>query len=305
MAGLVGRATRDALLKVPGAVQGQNARMMSSTTARNMKRAAVVGLGGLAVAGTTIYMAGLNESKVYASDMELHPPKYPWPHKQFLKAFDHDSLRRGYEVYKNVCSACHSLQYLHYRDLVGVIFTEDEAKAEAAENMVVDGPNDDGEMYEREGKLTDRLPKPYPNPEAAAAANNGVEPPDLTYIVRGRHGEEDYIFALLTGYKDAPAGVKLGEGVHYNPYYPGGAISMAMALYNEIIEYSDGTPATQSQLAKDVTTFLAWTAAPEHDLRKWMAIKLTLLGTIFLVSSFFFKRHRWAYLKTKQVALKK
>ncbi|XP_045193462.2 cytochrome c1, heme protein, mitochondrial-like [Mercenaria mercenaria] len=303
MAALVGRATKEALLKVSGTAQSHNVRLLSYKSMSAGKKVALAAAGAV-TAGGVGFLVALNSS-VQAADLVLHPPHYPWSHKGWFKSYDHDSIRRGYEVYKQVCAACHSMEYLHYRELVGVIFNEDEAKIEAAENMVVDGPNDQGEMFERPGKLSDKLPAPYANPEAARAANNGALPPDLTYIVRARHGGEDYLFALLTGYKDAPAGVVLGEGQHYNPYFLGGAISMAQALYNEIIEYQDGTPATQSQLAKDVTTFLAWTSEPEHDDRKKYSIKAILLIGLFLGSSYYYKRHKWSYLKTRKVALKK
>lgn len=144
------------------------------------------------------------------------------------------SVRRGYEVYKQVCSACHSMQYIAYRNLVGVTHTEAEAKAEAEQITVKDGPDDTGNYYTRPGKLSDYFPSPYPNEEAARAANNGAYPPDLSYIVSARKGGEDYIFSLLTGYHDAPAGVVLREGQYFNPYFPGGAISMAQVLYNEV-----------------------------------------------------------------------
>lgn len=155
-------------------------------------------------------------------------------------------------MYKQVCSACHSLKYIAYRNLVGVTHTEAEAKAEAEGIMVSlkiiylkyhiseiflkvrDGPDDSGNYYDRPGKLSDYFPSPYPNEEAARAANNGAYPPDLSYIVSARHGGEDYIFSLLTGYFDAPAGVILREGQYFNPYFPGGAISMAQVLYNEV-----------------------------------------------------------------------
>lgn len=130
-------------------------------------------------------------------------------------------------------------------------------------------------MFMRPGKISDSFPSPYPNEEAARHANNGALPPDLSYIILARHGNEDYVFSLLTGYHDTPAGFLLGEGQHFNPYFPGGAISMAQALYNEAAEYSDGTPATASQMAKDVTTFLSWCAQPEHDMRKKVLIDVS------------------------------
>ncbi len=140
------------------------------------------------------------------------------------------------------------MRFTAYRHMVNVCFTEKEAKAEAEEILVEDGPNEDGMMYQRPGKLADYFPKPFANDAAAAAANNGAIPPDLSYMVLARHGGEDYLYHLLNGYCDPPAGVELGEGQHFNPYFPGGAIGMAPPIYNEIIEYDDGTPATQSQV---------------------------------------------------------
>lgn len=172
----------------------------------------------------------------------------------------------------------------------------------AEEAMVKDGPNDQGEFFMRKGKLSDYFPSPYPNEEAARAANNGAYPPDLSWITSARHGGEDYIFALLTGYCDPPAGIVLREGQYYNPYFPGGAIGMAQALYNEALEYSDGTPATASQLAKDVSTFLKWASEPEWDDRKRIFIKATGMFTILLALSYYIKRHKWAALKSRKIA---
>merc|ERR1711973_499052 len=212
---------------------------------------------------------------------------------------DHASVRRGYQVYKQVCAACHSLRYMAYRNLVDVTHTEAEAKAEAEEVQVQDGPDETGEMFMRPGKLSDYFPKPFAN--AAAAANNGAIPPDLSYIVLARHGNEDYIYHLLNGYCDPPAGIDLREGQHFNPYYPGGTIGMAAPLYNEIIEYDDGTPATLSQLSKDVCTFLTWTASPEHDMRKKMAIKGLGMLSILAGLSYYMKRHKWSLIKSRKI----
>lgn len=193
------------------------------------------------------------------------------------------------------------MQYIAYRNLVGVSHTEAEAKAEAAEVMVTDGPDEHGNMFQRPGKLSDYFPSPYPNEEAARAANNGAYPPDLSYITLARHGGEDYIFSLLTGYCEAPAGVVLRDGQYYNPYFPGGALSMAQSLYNETIEYTDGTPAYASQLAKDVATFLKWTAEPEHDDRKRMALKALGMFSLLILISFYYKRHQWSSVKTRKI----
>ncbi|CAG2121306.1 unnamed protein product, partial [Medioppia subpectinata] len=139
-----------------------------------------------------------------------------------------DSIRRGYEVYKQVCAACHGMKYVSYRELVGVSHTEAEAKQAASEIQVLDGPDDTGKMFLRPGKLFDRFPSPYPNEEAARAANNSALPPDLSVIVLARHGGEDYIFSLLTGYMEAPAGVVLADGMHFNPYFVSGSGSIGM-----------------------------------------------------------------------------
>lgn len=260
-----------------------------------------VGVVGAGVAGV-IY--ALNES-VKASDLTLHPPKLPWSHKEtVISALDHASIRRGYEVYKQVCAACHSMRYVAYRNLVGVSHTEAEAKAEAESVQITDGPDDQGNMFERPGKLSDYFPSPYPNDEAARAANNGALPPDLSFITNARHGGEDYIFYLLTGYCDPPAGVKVQDGQYYNPYFPGGAIGMAQALYNEAIEYSDGTPATASQMAKDVSTFLKYCTEPEFDDRKRLFIKTMMIITVLTAVSWYYKRFKWTVMKTRKIVYK-
>jgi len=301
MSAVTGRSTFQALLRAKPVVLNQKATFVSMQ-GKHAKKAAWI-LGSLAVGGGTV-MAAAMSTPVFASDLILHPPKMPWSHNGPLSSLDHASIRRGYEVYKQVCAACHSMEYVCYRNLVNVIMTEEEAKAEAEEAEIEDGPNDEGEMFLRPGKLSDHFPSPYANEQKARLANNGALPPDLSYIVLARHGGEDYIFSLLTGYADPPAGVKLMEGQHFNPYFPGGAIGMAQALYNEIIEYSDGTPATQSQLAKDVATFLKWAGEPEHDVRKLYGLRsLTILGALLAVF-YYMKRHKWSVLKTRKLAFK-
>lgn len=190
------------------------------------------------------------------ADEGLHPPAYPWTNNGWFSTFDHSAIRRGFQVYREVCSTCHSLERIAWRNLVGVSHTVDEVKAMAQEVEYEDGPNDDGEMFQRPGKLADYMPSPYPNEEAARAGNAGALPPDLTLIVKARHGGADYIFSLLTGYCDPPAGVTVQEGLNYNPFFPGTQIAMARVLFDGLVEYDDGTPATTSQMAKDVVAFL-------------------------------------------------
>ncbi|KAK1213835.1 CY1 protein, partial [Pygoscelis papua] len=240
-------------------------------------------------------------SALGAGELEMHPPSFPWSHGGALAALDHGSLRRGFQVYKQVCSACHSMEYLAFRNLIGVTHTEAEAKALAEEVEVVDGPDENGEMFTRPGKISDYFPKPYPNSEAARAANNGALPPDLSYIVNARHGGEDYVFSLLTGYCDPPAGVTVREGLHYNPYFPGQAIGMAPPIYNEILEFDDGTPATMSQIAKDICTFLRWAAEPEHDHRKRMGLKMLMVSGLLIPLLYYMKRHKWSVLKSRKM----
>jgi len=257
------------------------------------------GVAGL-VAGAAAGAAWQLDCSVRA-DLTLHPPHLPWSHSGPLDSLDHGSIRRGYQVYKQVCAACHSMQYLAFRNLVGVSHSEAEVKAMAEEEMVDDGPDQDGNMFTRPGKLSDYFPRPFANDAAAAAANNGAIPPDLSYITLARHGGEDYVYHLLNGYTDPPEGIELREGQYFNPYYPGGAIGMAPPIYNEIIEYEDGTSATQSQVAKDVCTFLTWAASPEHDMRKKMAIKGLSMMTMLMVISYYVKRHKWSMIKSRKI----
>ncbi|KDR15800.1 cytochrome c1, heme protein, mitochondrial [Zootermopsis nevadensis] len=303
MAATVGRIYGAGLLKPNhGAVRHQVSNFSkASFSAWTKGRKTLFATLGIVTGGTGALLLALEQS-VRASELELHPPNNPWSHKGFFSSLDHSSIRRGYEVYKQVCAACHSMKYIAYRNLIGVSHTEAEAKAEAEEVQVQDGPDEAGNMYMRPGKLSDYFPNPYPNEEAARAANNGAFPPDLSYITLARHGGEDYVFALLTGYCDAPAGIPLREGQYYNPYFPGGAISMAQALYNETIEYADDTPAYASQLAKDVSTFLKWAAEPEYDQRQLMFIKSIFIFSLLLSVAYYYKRHKWSIVKSRKLA---
>ncbi|CAD6891260.1 unnamed protein product [Tilletia controversa] len=248
-------------------------------------------------------LAGLlpSASANSAADEGLHPPAFPWSHKGWFETFDHSSIRRGYQVYREVCSSCHSLDRIAWRNLVGVSHTVDEVKAMAEETEVQDGPNNEGEMFERPGKLSDYMPPPYANEEQARAGNAGALPPDLSLMVKARHGGADYIYSLLTGYCDPPAGLDVPEGMNFNPYFPGVKIAMARVLYDGLVEYDDGTPATTSQMAKDVVTFLAWTAEPEHDQRKKMGLQAVIITSALTAISLYVKRFKWASLKNRKL----
>lgn len=261
------------------------------------------GLGAVAV-GTSCVGACLLSGTftLTASDVVMHAPPLPWPHSGIFAALDHTSVRRGYQVYKQVCAACHSMQYIHYRNLVGVSHTEEEARKEAEEILVAGDPDEDGNPTERSGKLFDRIPDPYPNDQAARAANNGALPPDLSYIVLARHRNENYIFHLLTGYVDPPAGDSVDEGMAYNLYFPGNKLAMPQQLFVNSVEYEDGTPATVSQMAYDVCSFLRWASEPEHDERKRIGFKALIIVPLLWLVVYYAMKHKWSVMKSRKLA---
>jgi len=218
-----------------------------------------------------------------------------------FNAFDASAIRRGHQVYQQVCASCHGMRRVAYRTLVGVCYTEAEVKEMLSEMEFTDGPNDEGEMFQRPGKLTDYMLSPYANEEAARAANGGAVPPDLSLMVKARPRAEDYIFALLNGYTEPPTGVSIREGLHYNPYFPGGAIAMAKPLNEGVVEYDDGTEASETQMAKDVVCYLAWAAEPEHDERKKMGIKWLTALSVAIAGAAYFKRFKWNLLKNRKI----
>ncbi|MCJ1344206.1 cytochrome c1 [Peltigera leucophlebia] len=232
----------------------------------------------------------------------LHPAKYPWEHEKWTKTFDHQALRRGFQVYREVCSSCHSLNRVPWRALVGNTQTVDEMKAIAEEHEYDTEPNDEGEIEKRAGKLSDYIPAPYKNDEAARAANNGALPPDLSLMVKARHGGCNYIFSLLTGYpEEPPPGAVIASGLNFNPYFPGTGIGMARVLYDGLVEYEDGTPASASQMAKDVVEFLNWSAEPEMDQRKKMGVATVVITSALLALSIWVKRYKWSPIKTRKI----
>lgn len=259
-----------------------------------VSRAAIpVGLSGLAALAT--------RPAECSGEDHIDPPKYEWNHHGAIASYDYASIRRGFQVYRQVCASCHSVNKVAFRSLVGVTHSEEEIKKIAESYEIVDGPNDSGEMFERPGKLSDKIPGPYKNEEQGRSANNGAYPPDLSLMVKARPGGIDYIVALLTGYVDAPAGKSILSGLHYNPYFPGGAIAMAKQLVDGQVEYEDGTPATETQMAKDVAAFLAWVAEPEHDERKKSGIQFIIAIIAALALSGYYKRFRWSIYKTRKI----
>ena len=223
----------------------------------------------------------------------------PLPHQQWsfdgvFGTYDRASAQRGFQVYKEVCSACHPVKHLYFRDLADLGYNEDEVKAIASTYEVTDGPNDQGQMYQRPARPSDPIPGPFPNDLAARAANNGALPPDLSMIVKAREGGPDYIFGLLTGYKDPPAGFNLLPGMYYNEYFPGHQIAMPPPLSDNAVTFADGTSATVPQMAHDVVTFLTWAAEPNLEPRHRTGFKVMLFLVVAAGVFYAAKRKIWA-----------
>lgn len=221
-------------------------------------------------------------------------PKMSWSFHGLFGTFDRAAAQRGFQVYKEVCAACHSLHLVAYRNLQDLGFSEAEVKAIAAGYQFVDGPNDAGEMFERPGRASDRFHKAFPNDNAARAGNNGALPPDLSLIVKARPDGHNYVNALLGhGYEKAPADVQLADGQHYNKYFPGHKIAMPQPLNEGQVTYADGTKATVEQMAHDVTTFLAWAAEPELERRHQLGLQVILFLIVATGVFYAAKRRIW------------
>ena len=242
-------------------------------------------------------------NSAYSEEKKIEFIKNDWSFEGIFGTFDRSSLQRGYQVYQEVCSGCHSIQHLSYRNLSekgGPEFSLDEAKAIATQFEVTDGPNDEGEMFTRPRRLSDKFVNPFPNIQAATAANGGAYPPDMSVLVKARKGGADYIYSLLLGYEEAPAGHELDDGVYYNKYIPGNIIMMSKPLSEGVVEYSDGTQATEAQMAKDVVTFLTWAAEPNLEARHKMGFKVFIFLIILLTLVYFSKQKVWSRLDSKE-----
>ena len=226
-----------------------------------------------------------------------------WSFKGITGKFDRSSLQRGYQVYTEVCASCHSMNLVSYRNLGepgGPEFSVDQVKAIAANFEVEDGPNADGDMFTRPGRPSDKFVSPYPNVQAATAANGGAYPPDMSVLVKARKGGSDYIYSVLMGYEDPPAGFELEDGVYYNKYMDGKKIKMSNPLSEGIVTYADGTKATEAQMAKDVTTFLTWTAEPHLETRHKMGIKVIIFLTIFSLLVYLSMKRIWSRIDSEK-----
>ena len=239
----------------------------------------------------------LNLNFAGAAGSKIDIPKYDWSWKGFFGTYDRSAAQRGLKVYKEVCSGCHSMNLIAYRNLGDLGFSEQQIKAIASDSLVEDGPNEDGDMFEREAIPSDRFANPYPNDNAARAANNGAYPPDLSLIVKARPKGADYIHSLLLGYNDTPTDFKVPEGMWYNKYMEGHLIAMPAPLMDGAIEYDDGTEPTLEQLSSDVTTFLAWAAEPSLEHRKRLGIKVLLFLIALFILTYISKEKIWRDIK--------
>lgn len=230
-----------------------------------------------------------------AAGGEIHVPEQEWSFNGIFGKFDQAELQRGLQVYLEVCSLCHSLDLLAYRNLTEIGYSEEQVKAIAAQYEVEDGPNDDGEMFTRTAVPADRFASPYANPQMAAASNNGAMPPDLSLMHKARIGGADYIYALIAeGYVDAPEEFALTEGLNYNEFFPGHQIAMAQPLYGDDVEYADGTSATVEQEARDVAAFLAWAAEPKMEERKKLGFQVIIYLLVMTAMFYAVKRKIWS-----------
>ena len=242
------------------------------------------------------------------------PERMSWSFAGPFGMYDPGQLQRGFKVFKEVCAACHSANFFYFRNLAqegGPAFSEAQAKQVASEYQITDGPNDAGDMFQRPGRLSDHWPAPFPNDNAARAANGGALPPDLSVIAKARsyhvgfpgfitdafiqyqeHGV-DYIHALLTGYVDAPADAHVQPGLHYNTYFPGHQIAMPKPISDGQVEYTDGAPQTVEQYSEDVSAFLMWLAEPHLDARKRMGFQVMIFLIVFAGLLYFTKKKVW------------
>lgn len=271
---------------------------------------------------------GAHTSAAFAAEGHAGPEivRQPWSFAGFTGQYDRDQLQRGFQVYQNVCSNCHGLKRVYFRNLVqpgGPQFPEASVKGLAASwpNQITDGPNDEGKMFERPPGLPDPIRGPYHNDKEARAAQNGALPPDLSLIVKARavernpswwihpflmlgdiakgyqEGGADYLYALLTGYSEPPEGFHLTDGMNYNKVFPGHQIAMISPLSDDVVEYQDGTPKTVENYARDVTAFLAWAGDPTLDQRKrigWQVMLYLLITTALLYLG---KKRIWSRIK--------
>lgn len=243
-----------------------------------------------------VVLFGFSADKALASGDATHPPQIRWDFEGPFGTYDKAALQRGYKIYREVCAACHGMDRLYYRNLEALGYSEDQIKNIAAEYSVMDGPNDEGEMFERAARPSDPFKKPFANEQAAKYANNGALPPDLSLIVKARPGGANYIYGILTGYKSPPKEEKLLDGQYWNEYMPNHVMAMAPPLSDALVAYEDSTKEILSQYAADVAQFLHWAADPYLEERKRTGFKALFFLIIFAGVLYAVKRKIWAHL---------
>lgn len=279
-------------------------------------------ISALILAGAAL-AAPLAAPALAAGGEAPHIERQSWTFSGMRGYFNNAQLQRGYLVYKEVCASCHGLKQLSFRNLAepgGPEFPEESVKSLAATFQIVDGPNDQGKMFKRPARLSDRIPSPFTNEQEARSANNGALPPDFSVLAKARsvevdrafwavpgamirdiftgyqEGGADYIYALLTGYTNPPAGFKVADGMNYNTVFAGHQIAMAPPLSDGLVKYTDGSPATVSQYAQDVVAFMAWAADPKLEERKRMGLIAMIYLLITAILLYFAKKRVWSSL---------
>jgi len=256
----------------------------------------------------------LSAAAVQTASAEDAPPRQKWSFAGPFGIYNQAQLQRGFQIYKEVCSTCHSIKLLAFRNLAdpgGPDFTEAQAKTIAESFQVTAGPNDQGQMFQRPGTLADRFPPPFPNDQAARAALGGKLPPDMSVLAKARaheggfpqfvidaftmyqEGGPDYIHGIITGYTDPPAGETLPPGGQYNRYFPGGAIGMPKPLSDGQVKYTDGTPETVDQYGRDIAAFLMWAAEPTLNARKQLGFQVLIFLIVLSGLLYFSKKKVW------------
>ena len=261
-----------------------------------LKKALVVLIGGFVAVSAVVYVVnnGFAAPAPLSHEDKEEPKQMSWSFDGPFGTYDRQAAQRGYKVYKEVCSSCHSMNLVSFRNLTELGFSDAEVKSIAADYKYP-STDDAGEPSERNGTPSDKFKAPYANKDAAVAAN-GAAPPDLSLVLKAREDGANYIYSLLTGYEAAPAGFEL-NGKHYNPYFPNRKISMPQPLQGGQVDYQDGVPNTLEQEAKDVVQFLHWTAEPKMELRKKIGIKVMAFLAIMTVFFYIAKVRIWARVK--------
>jgi len=231
-----------------------------------------------------------------ASSAETHIVHQPWSFDGPFGTYDRAALQRGYKVYREVCSGCHAMKRVAFRNLADLGYNADQIKTVAREYTFIDGPNDEGDMFERPGLPSDHFKSPFANDNAAKAGNGGALPPDLSLIVKARHDGADYVYSLLTGYGTPPEGKVLLQGQNWNSAMPGNIIAMAKPLSDGVVTYEDGTPQTVEQYAKDVSHFLAWASEPSMEDRKRTGLMSLIFLSVLAGLMYAIKRKIWSKL---------